>query len=321
MKICPFCNTENMDYELLCKNCRAKIGGKVKKEINASSLTTVTIGLILFSLSLYIIYRFPSQFTKLVLLFSAFLILFISLIVIILSLEIEYKEFIPIIGVVLIGAFIIFSLEYILNILSRFKFGNFYLLCFILSIFSIILLFGTQYEILTNEKNKNDGTRKYLATLSLILLIFAIIIVLYYGLRSHTFLSGKYKIIFEKYEMFLFIVISASSLGIGLVYLDTILIAFDKKTIIARAIDTAMSSKIPEGYTEIKKKPLSTEVNVVENVSSETRCNVCQGTIKKGLRTVVCDCGKTYHEICSKRVASCPHCNKLWYETKYKEET
>lgn len=45
-------------------------------------------------------------------------------------------------------------------------------------------------------------------------------------------------------------------------------------------------------------------------VKGQTKCDICLGVIKKDLPSVLCGCGKQYHNSCAMRVDKCPVCGK-----------
>jgi hypothetical protein len=47
---------------------------------------------------------------------------------------------------------------------------------------------------------------------------------------------------------------------------------------------------------------------VIEVASEPSKCAICMGNIKLGMRTVKCSCGRTTHEPCGMRVGKCPGC-------------
>lgn len=44
------------------------------------------------------------------------------------------------------------------------------------------------------------------------------------------------------------------------------------------------------------------------------RCHICLGTIKTGLPIIKCECGKTFHETCTKKKKECLNCGRLLSE-------
>jgi predicted Zn-ribbon and HTH transcriptional regulator len=47
----------------------------------------------------------------------------------------------------------------------------------------------------------------------------------------------------------------------------------------------------------------------VEIAAESTACNICKGTIKKGLKVVKCKkCGDVFHELCARTAETCPKC-------------
>src|SRR4030043_1825552 len=45
-------------------------------------------------------------------------------------------------------------------------------------------------------------------------------------------------------------------------------------------------------------------------IKGQTKCDVCLGVIKKDLPSVLCGCGKQYHNSCAVRVVNCPVCGQ-----------
>ncbi|MGD9962310.1 MAG: zinc ribbon domain-containing protein [Thermoplasmata archaeon] len=45
-------------------------------------------------------------------------------------------------------------------------------------------------------------------------------------------------------------------------------------------------------------------------VKGQTKCDVCLGVIKEDLPSVLCGCGKQYHNSCAVRVVNCPVCGR-----------
>ncbi len=45
-------------------------------------------------------------------------------------------------------------------------------------------------------------------------------------------------------------------------------------------------------------------------VKGQTKCDICLGVIKQGLPSVLCGCGKQFHNSCAMRVETCPVCDK-----------
>jgi hypothetical protein len=45
-------------------------------------------------------------------------------------------------------------------------------------------------------------------------------------------------------------------------------------------------------------------------IKGQTKCDVCLGVIKKDLPSVLCGCGKQYHNSCAVRVVNCPVCGR-----------
>jgi len=45
-------------------------------------------------------------------------------------------------------------------------------------------------------------------------------------------------------------------------------------------------------------------------VKDQTKCDICLGVIKKDLPSVLCECGKQFHNSCATRVEECPICGK-----------
>lgn len=51
-------------------------------------------------------------------------------------------------------------------------------------------------------------------------------------------------------------------------------------------------------------------------IKGQAKCDICLGLIKPGLPSVLCGCGKQFHNSCAMRVADCPICGKqLVYST------
>lgn len=45
-------------------------------------------------------------------------------------------------------------------------------------------------------------------------------------------------------------------------------------------------------------------------MKGQTKCDICLGLIKPGLPSVICGCGKQFHNSCAMRVVECPICGK-----------
>jgi len=45
-------------------------------------------------------------------------------------------------------------------------------------------------------------------------------------------------------------------------------------------------------------------------VKGLTKCDICLGMIKEGLPSVLCECGKRFHNSCAMRLGTCPLCGK-----------
>src|SRR4030066_215410 len=51
-------------------------------------------------------------------------------------------------------------------------------------------------------------------------------------------------------------------------------------------------------------------------MKGEVKCDICLGLIKRDLPSVLCGCGKQFHNSCAMRVSTCPVCGKhLLYST------
>ncbi len=46
----------------------------------------------------------------------------------------------------------------------------------------------------------------------------------------------------------------------------------------------------------------------------DLKCNVCMGTVKKGLDIIKCSCGKEYHNMCATRFGKCTNCENSFAE-------
>jgi len=82
----------------------------------------------------------------------------------------------------------------------------------------------------------------------------------------------------------------------------------------SRRIGKPRMIKVPKGQirragarmTKLRTRP---QVKAVR-VKGQTKCDICLGVIKKDLPSVLCGCGKQYHNSCAMRVESCPVCGK-----------
>jgi hypothetical protein len=78
--------------------------------------------------------------------------------------------------------------------------------------------------------------------------------------------------------------------------------------------------KVPKGQ---KRRPAARRVKMrtrpqvkAVKVSGQVKCDICLGVIKKDLPSVLCGCGKQFHNSCAMRVGACPICGKeLGYTT------
>ncbi len=72
--------------------------------------------------------------------------------------------------------------------------------------------------------------------------------------------------------------------------------------------------KVPKGQ---KRRAASRRMRVhthpqvkAVRVKGQTKCDVCLGVIKRDLPSVLCGCGKQYHNSCAVRVVNCPVCGR-----------
>ena len=72
--------------------------------------------------------------------------------------------------------------------------------------------------------------------------------------------------------------------------------------------------KVPKGQ---KRRAASRRMRVhthpqvkAVRVKGQTKCDVCLGVIKSDLPSVLCGCGKQYHNSCAVRVVNCPVCGR-----------
>ncbi len=72
--------------------------------------------------------------------------------------------------------------------------------------------------------------------------------------------------------------------------------------------------KVPKGQ---KRRAASRRMRVhtrpqvkAVRLKGQTKCDVCLGVIKKDLPSVLCGCGKQYHNSCAARVEDCPACGR-----------
>ncbi|OGS44820.1 MAG: hypothetical protein A3K76_06715 [Euryarchaeota archaeon RBG_13_57_23] len=78
--------------------------------------------------------------------------------------------------------------------------------------------------------------------------------------------------------------------------------------------------KVPKGQirragTRRVTKRTRPQVKAVR-IKGQVKCDICLGLIKPGLPSVLCGCGKQFHNSCAMRVADCPVCGKhLLYST------
>ncbi|TFG68784.1 MAG: hypothetical protein E4H25_05450 [Methanomassiliicoccus sp.] len=72
--------------------------------------------------------------------------------------------------------------------------------------------------------------------------------------------------------------------------------------------------KVPKGQKiraatrrmQVRTRP---QVKAVR-VKGQTKCDICLGVIKQGLPSVLCGCGKQFHNSCAMRVENCPVCDR-----------
>ncbi len=72
--------------------------------------------------------------------------------------------------------------------------------------------------------------------------------------------------------------------------------------------------KVPKGQirrsgTRLMKKRTRPQVKAVR-VKGQIKCDICLGMIKPDLPSVLCGCGKQFHNSCAMRVEKCPICGK-----------
>lgn len=72
--------------------------------------------------------------------------------------------------------------------------------------------------------------------------------------------------------------------------------------------------KVPKGQKRraaARKVKMRTRPQVkAVKVSGQLKCDICLGVIKKDLPSVLCGCGKQFHNSCAMRVSTCPICGK-----------
>ena len=72
--------------------------------------------------------------------------------------------------------------------------------------------------------------------------------------------------------------------------------------------------KVPKGQIRraaARKVKVRTRPQVkAVRVKGQTKCDICLGVIKKDLPSVLCGCGKQFHNSCAIRVGKCPICGK-----------
>jgi predicted RNA-binding Zn-ribbon protein involved in translation (DUF1610 family) len=75
-----------------------------------------------------------------------------------------------------------------------------------------------------------------------------------------------------------------------------------------RMIKVPKGQKIRQGTRTVKMRTRP-QVKAVK-VSGQVKCDICLGVIKKDLPSVLCGCGKRFHNSCAMRVGTCPICGK-----------
>jgi len=72
--------------------------------------------------------------------------------------------------------------------------------------------------------------------------------------------------------------------------------------------------KLPKGQIRraaSRRMPVRTRPQVkVVRMKGQLKCDICLGVIKPDLPSVLCGCGKQFHNSCAMRVESCPVCGK-----------
>jgi tetratricopeptide (TPR) repeat protein len=53
---------------------------------------------------------------------------------------------------------------------------------------------------------------------------------------------------------------------------------------------------------------------------TETKCNICMGTVKPDLDIIRCNCGREYHAMCGERFGECPGCGTSFTEGEVKSD-
>lgn len=72
--------------------------------------------------------------------------------------------------------------------------------------------------------------------------------------------------------------------------------------------------KVPKGQIRragVRKMAMRTRPQVKAlRVKGQTKCDICLGVIKRDLPSVLCGCGKQFHNSCATRVGKCPACDR-----------
>ncbi len=76
--------------------------------------------------------------------------------------------------------------------------------------------------------------------------------------------------------------------------------------------DTITTSIVVVEDIEVKKMKDSSFEKL--KAPEDLKCNVCMGTVKKGLDIVKCSCGKEYHSMCATRFGKCTNCENSFAE-------
>ena len=80
-----------------------------------------------------------------------------------------------------------------------------------------------------------------------------------------------------------------------------------------------LSHKAPRGHSgegpaeldlKVDLNVVATNTATVTKATEKTKCEVCMGTLKPGMKIIKCECEATYHEMCGNREDNCLSCGK-----------
>ena len=90
--------------------------------------------------------------------------------------------------------------------------------------------------------------------------------------------------------------------------IELIVLSSKKRASGPRMIKVPRGQKIRSAARTVKMRTRP-QVKAVK-VSGQVKCDICLGVIKKDLPSVLCGCGKQFHNSCAMRVGKCPICDK-----------